>query len=143
MNAVDTVVTGGHLITPTSRFEASVGIRDGKFAGIYRPGDEPESREVIDATGLAVFPGVVDTHSHHREPGFTHKEDIESATRACAAGGVTTTVAMPNVYPPPTTASSMTASSPGYQEGTIGRIQQSMAPVQRGSHRTVPVAVHE
>lgn len=103
MNSVDTVVKGGHLITPTARFEASVGIRDGKFAGIYRPGDEPESREVIDATGLAVLPGVVDTHSHHREPGFTHKEDIESATRACAAGGVTTTVAMPNVYPPPTT----------------------------------------
>lgn len=103
MSAVDTVVKGGHIITSTSRFAASVGIRGGKIAGIYQPGSEPDAAEVIDATGLAVLPGVVDTHSHHREPGFTHKEDIESATRACAAGGVTTTVAMPNVYPPPTT----------------------------------------
>ncbi len=103
MREVDTVVKGGHLITSTSRFAASIGIRDGKIAGIYQPGLEPAAKEAIDATGLAVLPGVVDTHSHHREPGFTHKEDIESATRACAAGGVTTTVAMPNVYPPPTT----------------------------------------
>jgi dihydroorotase len=44
----------------------------------------------------------VDVHSHHREPGFTHKEDIVTATSACAAGGVTTTFAMPNVNPPPT-----------------------------------------
>ncbi len=103
MSSLDTVVKGGHLITATSRFDASVGIKDGKFAGIYEPGSEPAAHDVIDASGLAVLPGVVDTHSHHREPGFTHKEDIESATRACAAGGVTTTVAMPNVYPPPTT----------------------------------------
>ncbi|GAA3949027.1 dihydroorotase [Microbacterium soli] len=58
---------------------------------------------MIDASGLTVLPGLVDVHSHHREPGFTHKEDILSATRACAAGGVTTTLAMPNVSPPPNT----------------------------------------
>ncbi|MCZ7538180.1 MAG: amidohydrolase family protein [Acidimicrobiia bacterium] len=57
----------------------------------------------MDARGLLVLPGFIDTHSHHREPGFTHKEDIGTATRAAAAGGVTTTVGMPNVNPPVTT----------------------------------------
>lgn len=101
MKSLDTLVTGGEIITAHSRFAGSIGIRDGKIAGIYAPGDEPEAREVISADGKTIMPGVVDSHSHHREPGFTHKEDIETATRACAAGGVTTTVAMPNVYPPP------------------------------------------
>src|SRR5690606_14045975 len=77
------------------------GIKNGLVAGIYAPGEEPAALEVVDATGKAVLPGLVDTHSHHREPGFTHKEDINTASRACAAGGVTTSVAMPNVYPPP------------------------------------------
>lgn len=101
MKSLDTLVTGGQIITAHSRFTGSIGIRDGKIAGIYAPGDEPEAREVISADGKTIMPGVVDSHSHHREPGFTHKEDIETATRACAAGGVTITVAMPNVYPPP------------------------------------------
>lgn len=103
MRALDTVITGGQVVTASGRYEASIGIAGGKIVGIYAPGTEPDAQEKIDARGLAVLPGVVDTHSHHREPGFTHKEDIETATRACAAGGVTTTVAMPNVYPPPTT----------------------------------------
>lgn len=101
MNQLDSIVAGGEIITAQGRFRGSVGISNGIIAGIYAPGQEPAAREVIDATGKAVLPGLVDTHSHHREPGFTHKEDIDTATRACAAGGVTTSVAMPNVYPPP------------------------------------------
>jgi dihydroorotase (multifunctional complex type) len=54
----------------------------------------------LDATGHWVLPGFVDTHSHHREPGYTNKEDITAATTAAAAGGVTTSVGMPNVQPP-------------------------------------------
>jgi dihydroorotase len=50
-----------------------------------------------------VIPGLIDTHTHHREPGFTHKEDITTATQAAAAGGVTLSVGMPNVNPPTTT----------------------------------------
>lgn len=101
MDQLDSIVKGGEIITAERRFKGSIGIRDGIIAGIYVPGEEPAAREIIDATGKAVMPGLVDTHSHHREPGFTHKEDINTATRACAAGGVTTSVAMPNVYPPP------------------------------------------
>ena len=62
-----------------------------------------DAAQVIDAAGRLVIPGAIDTHSHHRDPGFTHKEDITSATQAAAAGGVTVTVGMPNVDPPTTT----------------------------------------
>ena len=68
------------------------------------PGTEVAAARVIDATGKHLLPGAIDVHSHHREPGFTHKEDIVTATSACAAGGVTTSFAMPNVEPPPNSA---------------------------------------
>jgi len=48
-------------------------------------------------------------HSHHREPGFSHKEDLAAIGRQCAEGGVTTSIAMPNVDPPPTTAANLDA----------------------------------
>jgi dihydroorotase len=59
--------------------------------------------EVVEAQGLALLPGVVDAHLHFREPGATHKEDLESGSRAAAAGGVTTFLEMPNTSPPAVT----------------------------------------
>jgi dihydroorotase len=59
--------------------------------------------QLLDWSGLTVLPGAIDTHSHHRQPGFEHKEDIAHATRAAARGGVTVTVGMPNVEPPTNT----------------------------------------
>ena len=53
----------------------------------------------LDASGLHLLPGVIDGHVHFREPGATHKEDLESGSRACAAGGVTTFLEMPNTRP--------------------------------------------
>src|SRR6202035_4766603 len=55
--------------------------------------------EIIDAKGLIVAPGLIDMHVHLREPGFSHKETIESGARAAAAGGFTTIVCMPNTSP--------------------------------------------
>lgn len=100
---LDSVITGSTVVTADGSFDASVGIQQGRIAGIYLPGTEPDASETIDATGQVLLPGLIDMHSHHREPGFEHKETIETATRACAAGGVTTTVGMPNVQPPPNT----------------------------------------
>ncbi len=57
------------------------------------------AEEVIDATGLVLFPGLIDDQVHFREPGLTHKEDLQSASRACAAGGVTSFLEMPNTKP--------------------------------------------
>ncbi|MDB5519614.1 MAG: amidohydrolase family protein 4 [Tardiphaga sp.] len=101
---MDSLISNGLLITSKGRQRASVGIRDGRIAGIYEPGQEPAAREVIDASGLAILPGVIDMHSHHREgseSGFEYKDTIYTSTQQCAAGGVTTSVAMPNVTPPP------------------------------------------
>jgi dihydroorotase len=103
MDRYDTIIRGGTLVTATGRYVADLALRDGRIAAIVAPGTELETAETIDATGKHVLPGAIDVHSHHREPGFTHKEDIITATRACAAGGVTTSFAMPNVDPPPNT----------------------------------------
>lgn len=73
-------------------------IEDGKILGI----DPPRSAmadDVIDAKGLHLIPGVVDDQVHFREPGLTHKEDLYTATRACAKGGVTSFLEMPNTKP--------------------------------------------
>jgi dihydroorotase len=96
-------VRGASLVTPAGLIRADLGVTDGIISAIVAPGSELEASQVIEAAGRHVLPGAVDVHTHHREPGFTHKEDIVSATTACAAGGVTTTFAMPNVDPPPNT----------------------------------------
>ena len=100
----DIAVTGGTIVTATGRYQADLGIRGGRIAAILGPGEPFDAAKTIDATDRHVLPGAIDVHSHHREPGFTHKEDIVTATSACAAGGVTTSFAMPNVQPPPNTA---------------------------------------
>lgn len=116
---LDTVITGATVVTASGSFDASVGIRQGHIAGLYSPGTEPEATEAIDATGQALLPGLIDMHSHHREPGFEHKETIETATRACAAGGVTTTVGMPNVQPPPNTQETLQSLMDRYTATTL------------------------
>ena len=116
---VDLSITGGTLVSATERVVADLGIRNGRIATIVPPGTPLEAKTSIDATGKHLFPGLIDVHSHHREPGFTHKEDIVSATSACAAGGVTTSFAMPNVQPPPNTAERLRQMLDLYAEKSI------------------------
>lgn len=103
MEKVDLIIRGGEVWTPGGFAETDIAINQGKVAAMGRPPAFPEANQVIDASGKVVIPGLVDTHTHHREPGFTHKEDITTATQAAAAGGVTLSVGMPNVNPPTTT----------------------------------------
>lgn len=80
-------------------------IEDQLIVDIF-PGTHPQDVEadrVIDAMGCYVLPGVIDTHVHFREPGLTDKADIESESRAAAAGGVTSYFEMPNTVPQTTT----------------------------------------
>src|SRR5258707_14235793 len=101
---MDSLISNGLLITSKGRQRASVGIRDGRIAGIYEPGHEPAAKEVNDASGLAILPAVIDMHSHHREgseSGFEYKATIYTSTQQCAAGGVTTSATMPNITPRP------------------------------------------
>lgn len=67
---------------------------------LVAPGSGPADAEIVDATGLVAIPGAVDVHVHTREPGYTHKEDLITVSRAAAAGGYTTIFGMPNLDPP-------------------------------------------
>ena len=95
------LLKNGRVVDPASGLDSvcdvlveSDTIRELLPAGAAHPADD-----VIDCTGLVVAPGLIDMHVHLREPGQTHKETIASGTRAAAAGGVTTVVAMPNTSP--------------------------------------------
>lgn len=97
-------IEGGDVWTPDGiRRDATVIIENERIVDVVDGSVADPGAERLDASGRLVLPGFIDTHSHHREPGFTHKEDITSATRAAAAGGVTTSIGMPNVDPPATT----------------------------------------
>jgi dihydroorotase len=89
-------IRGGRVIDPaTGRDETGdIFIVEGKFAAAPAPG-----APAIDARGLVVCPGFIDMHVHLREPGQGAKETIETGTRAAAAGGFTSVVAMPNTSP--------------------------------------------
>lgn len=100
MTAHDLLVTGGRVWLQGALRPADVVIDGERIAGFVAPHSGLPAREVLDAAGLAVLPGMIDMHVHTRDPGLTHKEDFLSATRAAAAGGVTTIVDMPNVDPP-------------------------------------------
>jgi dihydroorotase len=97
----DLVVRNGTLVSAAGRRAADIGIRDGRFAEIAEPGALSGSgREPLDATGLLVLPGLIDSHVHFREPGLTHKEDWLTGSRAAVMGGITTVLDMPNTIPP-------------------------------------------
>jgi dihydroorotase len=97
----DLTVRGGRVLDPANGIDAvaDVILRDGVVADVAKPASKA-SGETIDASGLVVCPGFVDIHAHLREPGFEHKETIETGTRAAARGGFTTVCAMPNTEPP-------------------------------------------
>ena len=98
----DLVVHGGTVFTPGGPVAADIGVRAGKTAAI---GDlkSAKAAERYDASQLVVLPGVIDEQVHFREPGPTHKEDLESGTRGAVLGGVTALFEMPNTDPPTTT----------------------------------------
>ncbi len=85
-------------MTPSGRVQADVAIVDGRVAKIGAV-DAAQAQEVFDATGLHVLPGVIDPQCHFREPGLTHKEDLNSGSAQAALGGVTTFFEMPNTQP--------------------------------------------
>jgi dihydroorotase len=99
----DLLVRGAHVLDPREGIDAphDVLVRGGEIAEIGEPGtlEAPEGAEVLDGDGRHLFPGFVDPHVHLRTPGQEHKEDLDSGTRAAAAGGYVAVVAMPNTDP--------------------------------------------
>jgi dihydroorotase len=102
----DLVVKGGTCVGPSGVAAGDIGIRDGRIVAL---GAFPSAiaAEVLDARGLHVLPGVIDTQVHFREPGLTHKEDLATGTRAAILGGVTSVFEMPNTVPPTTNAETL------------------------------------
>ena len=99
-----TIIRNGRIIDPANKRDevADIYIEGGAIVASKSAIRNPQSEvEEIDAKGLIAAPGLIDMHVHLREPGFTHKETIESGARAAAAGGFTTVVCMPNTSPVP------------------------------------------
>ena len=96
------LIKNATVVLPTGSTQTSVFI-DGHSIADIDVAIQTTADETIDATGLHLLPGVVDDQVHFREPGLTHKEDLRHASRACAKGGITTFLEMPNTVPPAVT----------------------------------------
>src|SRR4051794_26778660 len=100
MKGFDAVIRGGELVTPFEVRRGDLGISGGKLH-LLEAGESAEGKNVIDASGLHIFPGVIDSHVHFNEPGRTEWEGFETGSRAFAAGGGTVFFDMPlNAHPP-------------------------------------------
>src|ERR1700741_4360693 len=101
----DLIVRGRRVIAPEGDRSAAIHVRGGVIAAITAFDDLPKGSVVHEAHDFVVMPGIVDTHVHINEPGRTEWEGFSTATRAAAAGGITTLVDMPlNCSPVTTTA---------------------------------------
>ncbi|ADP83871.1 allantoinase AllB [Pseudofrankia inefficax] len=97
------VLRSRRVVTPDGVIAAAVHVAGGRITAVTGPDEIPPGAHVTDLGDLALLPGAVDTHVHVNEPGRTHWEGFATATRAAAAGGVTTIIDMPLNSIPPTT----------------------------------------
>lgn len=102
----DLVLKGGTVVNHDGVGIRDIAVSEGRIAGMGRFTPE-QAGETIDCTGLHVLPGVIDSQVHFREPGLTHKEDLETGSRAAVLGGVTTVFEMPNTNPLTVTAEAL------------------------------------
>ena len=101
-----TIIKNAVIVNEGKQQQASLMIENNLIADIIpAQQQQPEAADanIIDASGCYVLPGIIDDHVHFREPGLTDKADMESESRAAAAGGVTTCFDMPNTMPQTTT----------------------------------------
>lgn len=96
----DWLIKNAELINEGRRFQADLRVRDGRIDKIAADITALPGEQVIDASGLWLLPGMIDDQVHFREPGLTQKADIAHESRACAAGGITSYMEMPNTRPP-------------------------------------------
>lgn len=95
------LIKNGNIVSEDKVFVGDILVIGDKVSAISAQSisDYPEGTTIVDVSGSYVLPGVIDTHVHFREPGLTHKADIESESRAAAFGGVTSYFDMPNCKP--------------------------------------------
>lgn len=97
-----TLIRNATVVLPDAIERVNILIENATIVSVDAP-DSSQADEVVDAHGLHLIPGVIDDQVHFREPGLTHKEDLSTATRACAKGGITSFLEMPNTKPTTTT----------------------------------------
>jgi len=96
MSSFDLILKNGTVFTPEATEITDIAVKDGKIVDF---GSFDNAEEIIDCTNLFVFPGLIDTQCHFREPGGEHKETLETGTLSAALGGVTGIFEMPNTNP--------------------------------------------
>jgi dihydroorotase len=94
----DVILKSGTVVNQDGEAVRDIGVTGGRIAVIGALG-QASAGEVIDCKGLHILPGVIDTQVHFREPGLTHKEDLETGSRSAVMGGVTAVFEMPNTDP--------------------------------------------
>jgi len=94
----DLLIHGGTIVTANRTFDASLLIDKGRIVSVSKSA-HMRARSRVNAKGLYILPGLIDTHVHFRDPGMTHKEDFVTGTRSAAKGGVTTILDMPTNLP--------------------------------------------
>src|SRR5579872_5679629 len=97
-NTFDVILKSATVVNQDGEGVRDVGVKDGRIAALGALGNAA-AVEVIDCKGLHILPGVIDTQVHFREPGLTHKEDLETGSRSAVMGGVTAVFEMPNTDP--------------------------------------------
>lgn len=97
---VDVAIVNGVAVASDGVAPLHIGVREGRIVALVRDADQLHGAELIEARGLAIFPGVIDPHCHFWEPGWEKREDWQTGTRSAAAGGVTTVIEMPLSNPP-------------------------------------------
>ena len=103
MVALSLLIQNAQVLLPNGEFLlGDVRTRGGKIVQVGA-GLPAEDSTILDATGLTLLPGAIDPRVHFREPGLEHKEDLSTASRACARGGITSFLEMPNTRPLTTT----------------------------------------
>lgn len=105
--ALDLILRRGQVFLPGGLVEADLGVRAGRICQIGPIGAGVLAAQEMDAHGLTILPGIIDTQVHFREPGLTQKEDFETGSRAAILGGVTAVFEMPNTNPPTTSAAAL------------------------------------
>ncbi|MEV8519874.1 dihydroorotase [Dyella marensis] len=98
--STDWLIKNAELVNEGRRFHADLRVKGGRIETIAGDLDARPGEQVIDAAGLWLLPGMIDDQVHFREPGLTHKADIAHESSACAAGGITSYMEMPNTRPP-------------------------------------------
>ncbi|MBY8978273.1 dihydroorotase [Rhodobacteraceae bacterium NNCM2] len=102
MQQYDALFRNGTVVNQDGEAEVDIGVRDERIVALGDLSAET-ANQVVDCSGLHILPGVIDTQVHFREPGLTHKEDLESGSRSAVMGGVTGVFEMPNTNPLTTT----------------------------------------